>query len=123
MGNLYSVKLEYDDRELRRSFNSLDRRLNDGISALFNYNAPYATGWMKTHAPWTDDTGAARASLVALANNFGHTHEMLLAHGVHYGIWLEVANNRRYEILESAQRHIAEKLMREMESVFKDAVT
>lgn len=121
MANLFSVQLEYDDTELRRNIRGFDRRFNNAISLIFEYNAPYATAWMKTNAPWHDDTGAARASLFALANNHGTVHEMLLSHGVTYGIWLEVAHNRRYQILESAQRHIGAKLMGDMQTAFRNA--
>jgi hypothetical protein len=121
MGSLYSIKLEYDDDELSRNLSNFDDRFNDLVSTVFEYNASYATAWMKANAPWHDNTGAARASLVAIANNRGKTHELLLAHGVHYGIWLEVAHNRRWQILASTQRHMGQKIMEDLRTAFRSA--
>lgn len=121
MASLMSVKMEYDDRELKANLGRFPRKFHQQIDIIFDYNAFYATAWMKTNAPWHDDTGAARASLLAVANNQGKNHELNLSHGVHYGIWLEVAHNRKYQILASAQRHMGAKLMSDMRTAFRRA--
>lgn len=122
MGNLFSVKLEYDDDDLADRLSGFDRRFNNLVSAIFEYESTYATSWMKTNAPWSDRTGAARASLIATANNSGSRHELLLAHGVSYGIWLEIAHNRRYQILASAQRHMAQKIVNDVRKAWTQAI-
>ncbi len=54
---------------------------------------------MKSGAPWTDRTGAARGSLTARAQVTASEGIITLAHGVDYGIWLEISNQGRYAIV------------------------
>lgn len=88
--------------------------LKHSISAIIDFNSAFATMWMKDNARWTDDTGAARSGLTAIPNHFNTYEEILMAYSVHYGIWLEVANNRKYEILQSAMRIIGNKVMQDL---------
>lgn len=70
---------------------------------------------MRTDAPWSDDTGAARGGLTAIPSHSRSQHEILLAYSVYYGIWLEVANSGKYQILIPMLRIIGEKVMRDLE--------
>lgn len=59
--------------------------------------------WAKTNAPWTDRTGAARSGLHAsVIEESGQIGTVVLAHGVDYGLWLEIANGGRYAIIAQA---------------------
>lgn len=111
------VKFTFNDKQIKDNLDRLSEEARRKISAIVNYEAAYAVGWMKENAPWTDDTGAARSGLNAIHFSFGNKDEILLAYSVHYGIWLEIANNRKYEILQSAMRVIGDKLMKDLERV------
>lgn len=102
------------DQELQKKLNGLDDKAEDSISAVFDYNAAYATDWMKQNAPWTDRTGAARSGLIAIANNHGSDHELFLAYSVYYGIWLEIANSGRYQVLQPAMRVVGDKILKDL---------
>lgn len=54
---------------------------------------------MRTDAPWTDRTGAARAGLTAQASQEDGVVTMTLFHTVPHGYWLEVIQNGRFAIL------------------------
>lgn len=59
--------------------------------------------WAKQNAVWTDRTGNARQLLKGQAFWADkETIAILVSHGVDYGIWLELAHERRYAILEDA---------------------
>lgn len=59
--------------------------------------------WAKQNARWTDRTGNARQLLHGSAFwSDENTITIMLAHGVDYGIWLELAMNRNYAILEES---------------------
>lgn len=73
--------------------------------------AAQAQDEMKTGAPWTDRTGAARASLTARANISATEGVITLSHGVDYGIWLEVANQGRYAIVGPTVASFGPKVM------------
>ena len=61
--------------------------------AVGEFSAALATAmesYAKQNAPWTDRTGQARATLVAAVERSGPAYRVTLAHGVFYGIYLEL---------------------------------
>jgi hypothetical protein len=68
--------------------------------------AAEAEAWMKTNAPWKDQTGNARQGLYATPE---HVADMLsvveLGHGVYYGLVLEYKNRGQYAIVWPAYDH------------------
>lgn len=89
----------------------MSERIQVAVEIAFEALAAEAETYMRTHAKWTDRTGAARGSLNATIDGLGGSvFELVLAHGVPYGIWLEVANDGRYSILPEAQRWAAGEL-------------
>lgn len=59
-------------------------------------------GYAKQNAPWTDRTGRARQSLNASVSTIPNGYRITLAHGVDYGLWLELAHERRFAIVMPA---------------------
>lgn len=57
-------------------------------------------GYAKTGAKWTDRTGAARNRLKGTSKRYPGKIKIELSHGVDYGIWLELANEKRYAIIQ-----------------------
>lgn len=56
--------------------------------------------YMKANKKWQDVTGAAKASLKGLVSvPKEHQVRITLAHGVNYGIWLELAHEMNYAIV------------------------
>lgn len=67
---------------------------------------PYLSQWaamlreqMKREAPWTDQTGQARRTLLAEVEQDDNRVSLVLSHGVDYGKWLELANGGRWAIV------------------------
>jgi len=113
------VKFTFESREVKRNLELLPIKIERVITGANLYWANYSVGYMKTTARWTDRTGAARVSLHALANHTpgSNTWEIVLAHGVRYGFWLEVAHGRKYEILQTSQRVIGHMYLRSLEGL------
>ena len=61
-------------------------------------------GYMKENRPWTDRTGQARQRLTSYVERTPTGFRIVVAHGVDYGIWLELAHEKRYAILEPTIR-------------------
>ena len=77
-----------------------------GIMAIANRRAPEIENWMKENAPWTDRTGNARQTLFTEVQQV--TDKMvhiIVSHGVHYGLFLEVKNAGKYAIVNPAIDH------------------
>lgn len=74
--------------------------------------------WAKEHAPWTDRTGEARRTLAAtVAESPGVIGEITIAHGVPYGVWLEIANGGRYAIITHTIDYWGPIFMRDIQGI------
>lgn len=74
-----------------------------GVQAIANRYAPEIEAWMKINASWTDRTGNARQTLSAVVNDIAlDMVQIILAHGMSYGIFLELANAGNYAIIGPA---------------------
>jgi hypothetical protein len=69
--------------------------VNEFAMALAESLEAYA----KQNAPWSDVSGAARATLTAAVARNGHLTTVSLAHGVYYGIYLELKHAGRWGIV------------------------
>lgn len=56
-------------------------------------------GSAKQNAPWTDRTGNARQGLATKVIHSADGVDIILHHSVEYGIYLEVCNGGRYQII------------------------
>lgn len=89
--------------------------------ALFQLAQRYAAeieAWMKDNAPWTDRTGNARQALYAEAERLtGQAAEIILAHGMDYGLWLELANAGRFSVISPALDHFIPLIWRDAQAL------
>lgn len=85
------------------------------VRSLANSKAQEMEEWAKANAPWQDRTGAARAGLNATVQESGQGTTITLAHGVDYGIWLEVANGGRYAIIAKAVDQFGPSFMQDLQ--------
>lgn len=96
-------------------------RLFEALRIVSHSAAKEMEAWAKQNAKWTDRTGNARQKLtgdVYWANP--KVLETVLAHQVDYGVWLELAHNRKYAILEEAIKKKAPELFAQYRKLVKD---
>lgn len=85
--------------------------LHRAVIALALRYAPDIESWMKSNAPWTDRTGNARQTLhVEVRQVVNDMVEIVLSHGVSYGVFLELKNAGRYAIVNPALDEFAPKI-------------
>jgi hypothetical protein len=108
------ITFEWDSgrgpEKIRANLARLDFKTKTGIQLAFERQAALSTGYMKTTAPWTDRTGAARAGLHTTTVFAPGSFELILAHAVSYGIWLEVCNSGRYQVILPSLRQAMQEL-------------
>lgn len=80
------------------------RAIRAGLHAIAQKWAAILENEMRQQAPWTDRTGNARQSLYArvdppTAIEIFDVIELVLAHGVEYGVYLELKNQGRFAIV------------------------
>lgn len=76
-------------------------------AAILTYGNTQATkleSYAKQNAPWTDRTGDARRRLSCKCEKVDSGIRLTLSHGVDYGLWLEIAKEKRYAIIEPTIR-------------------
>lgn len=107
-----SVSAAMGKARITIAFNSLSPglkqfpgRLDRGIAAVMNRNAPKVERYMRQNAPWTDRTTNARNGLKATATKDDrYIHVIDLMHTMPYGIWLEVLQNGKFAIIQPTVR-------------------
>lgn len=53
----------------------------------------------RENARWTDRTGDARKRLTGSSVRVARGFKLILAHGVDYGMWLELAHEKKFSII------------------------
>ena len=99
------ISIQWDASEVLGALSDLDRKLTSkeygGLQMLMQTAASKMESWAKENAPWTDRTGAARQRLHGEA--YWENSKIVVAaimHQVDYGVYLELAHQRKYAILE-----------------------
>lgn len=113
------AKFVYKGGELERNVKILEHRTKTAIRMVVEVNATRGEGYLKTQAPWTDQTGAARSGMFTLTHHEEDRHTILFAHSVHYGIWLEVKNSGEYEVIMPVVRQTGDELMADLDKLFR----
>lgn len=94
-------------------------RVERGVFAAIEWQRGPAESWMRTNASWTDQTTNARNGLIAMsAHKPGLSHELILAHTVPYGIWLEVRFAGRYAIIDRSIVNQGNAVMKNISGLF-----
>lgn len=94
------TKLVLTHDTLTPGLKAFPERLDAAVAQTMDYFAVRSESYMKQNAPWTDRTTNARNGLSATAfHDSPNAHGIVLAHGVPYGIWLEVRFDGKYAII------------------------
>ena len=78
---------------------AMGTRADAAVRVFAEQGAQKLQSHAKNNARWTDRTGAARQRLNAYVSAMANGYRITLAHGVEYGIWLELAHGKRYAII------------------------
>lgn len=118
------VDVKYDSIELSKNIAEFGAEINKSITLTTDFGATKGQAAMKLEAPWTDRTGNARAGLVAAPKHSGTSaigfaiHQIFFAHGVNYGIWLEIANSGKYQIIMPVLVQTGKAIMDALKTMF-----
>lgn len=113
------VRATYDDKQLRHNIKNFDRNFRRNLEAVNDRRAAITTGDLKRQAPWTDNTGAARSGLSAIPNAGPGFIEIFMSYSVQYGIWLEIAHDRKYAVITPMMRIAGDALMKDLNGLIE----
>lgn len=105
--------------EIKRNARELERKIDVGIGIIAEKNAAEGTALMKTTAPWTDRTGAARTGLHTSTGKRGDAHVITFAHAVYYGIFLEVCNSGKYQVIMPSVQEQGAQAMKDLDGLMR----
>ena len=92
--------LDYSSSSLKKNLDKMSTKLGAVVLMYAATKASELESKMKQNRPWTDRTGMAKARLSAkVSQPDTNIVRITLAHGVEYGIWLELANEKNYAII------------------------
>lgn len=95
-----AFQLDYNSSTLKANLDKMSAKLGAVVLMYASTKASELQAKMKVNRPWTDRTGMAKALLNAkVSQPSKNIVRITLAHGVDYGIWLELANGKNYAII------------------------
>lgn len=95
-----AIKLDFAGSQLNKGLSNMSVKLGAAVLMLLNTHAEKIEYKMKANRPWTDRTGMAKATLsTSVSRPSNNLFRITLAHGVDYGIWLELAHGKNWAII------------------------
>lgn len=122
MANLSGIEVDASTVSMTiEGLNRTERTLKASLQIVCDAAAKKMEAWAKQNAPWTDRTGNARQGLRGEA--FWEDDKNLVCAVMHqkdYGVWLELAHQRKYAILERAIESKKDELIRAYKQLVGD---
>ena len=113
------MAFKFDAATLTKGLSKLESKTDLAVRSFADTNAKKMEAYAKTNARWTNRTGTARNTLQGYVTPLANGYRMNIAHGVNYGVWLELAHEKKYAILPDtvnyAQSQIAPAFTRLLE--------
>lgn len=89
-----------DISDLLESLDRLGRAFDSSVYAYAKVSSEKLEGYAKENRPWRDRSTDARKRLNCKVEKTLTGYRLVLAHGVPYGVWLELAHEKKYAIIE-----------------------
>lgn len=110
-----AFRLDYDESKLGKNLDRMSEKLGAVLLMYAATKASELQAKMKLNRPWTDRTNMAKALLNAkVSQPDKNTIRITLAHGVEYGIWLELANEKNYAIIAPTIREEGPRIVEDL---------
>ena len=113
-----AFQLDYDKSALKKNLDEMSAKLGAVVLMYASTKASEIQAKMKLNRPWTDRTGMAKALLNAKVSQPNKdTVRITLAHGVDYGIWLELAHEKNYAIIAPTVRDEGPRIVEDLNNL------
>lgn len=112
------MSIKFDTSELDKGMDGLVSKMEAAVMMYASTKALAIESDMKNNRPWTDRTGMAKATLKTFVSRpDAKVVRITLAHGVEYGIWLELANEQNYAIILPTLKKEKNVVIKDMEGL------
>lgn len=114
-----------------------DEKMDARIQSIMGYEATDAQNFMRTHAPWNDQTGNARQGLFAksgkgeaqgpgrsvttgrFTKGTSGSYYIVIYHTMPYGIWLEVKHEGKLAIIDPTLNEYGPRVMKDLNGLLR----
>lgn len=93
-----SFKVDYS--AVKNKLESMEKKSAVAIKMYAQEGAKKFENYAKTNRRWTDRTGHARQRLTGWVEVLADKVRICIGHGVDYGVYLELCNEKRFAILQ-----------------------
>lgn len=95
-----NTSFKFDTSKLEKGLKALESKAMAAVEMKVSTQyVPKLRESAQLNARWENLTGEARRRLNSSYETVSNGFNLVLAHGVDYGIWLELANEKRYAII------------------------
>lgn len=94
------MSFKFDPSDLLNGLTKFESKSDAAVAAYAETSALKLQNYAKENRRWTDRTGHARQRLTGTSGKVADGYKLTLAHGVDYGIWLELAHEKRFAIIQ-----------------------
>lgn len=98
--------MKFDVSDMESKLEAMGTRVDAAVRVFAEQGAINLRSNAQTNAKWTDRTGSARQRLNAYVSATANGYRITLAHGVDYGIWLELAHEKRFAIIPQTIEYV-----------------
>lgn len=98
--------MRWDISDMAGKLEAMSTRADAAVRVFAEQGATKLRSNAQSNAKWTDRTGNARQRLNAYVSATATGYRITLAHGVDYGIWLELAHEKRFAIIPQTIEYV-----------------
>lgn len=110
--------IDWSGSSLNKNMDKMATKLGAVILMYAATKASQLESKMKINRQWTDRTGMAKATLSArVSQPDKNLVRITLAHGVSYGIWLELAHEKNYAIIAPTIREEGPRVISDLNDI------
>lgn len=118
-----AFKIDYDASSLAKRLTNMQNKVGVAVTMYAITKAAEMEAKAKIQRPWTDRTGMAKATLNAeVSKPDPNIIRITLAHGVNYGIWLELAHEKNWAIVAPIINQESPNVIRDMNNFMNKLV-
>lgn len=103
--------IKIDSKQLLKRLENAETKSQVAIKMFSQEGAKKFENYAKNNRPWTDRTGHARQRLVGWVEMFSNKVRIHIGHGVDYGVYLELAHEKRYAILQPTVNALSKEIL------------
>ena len=104
--------IKVDTSKLLENLENAETKSQVAIRMFAQEGAKKFENHAKKNRPWTDRTGHARQRLTGYVETFSDKTRINIAHGVYYGVYLELCNEKRFAILQPTVNALSKEVLK-----------